>query len=155
TASLLTILGAIALAISLALQGTLANFASGLVMLAFRMVRVGDTIEVSGVSGQVVEMLPFHLVMVTPDNQRVTVPNTLLTTVVVRNLTAMKRRRVEWTLPVAKDLDLGAAKAALANCVKADRRVLADPPPEVFEKSWSDDKHVLTVTAWTTTADFG
>src|SRR5262249_58081401 len=113
TASLLALLGAAGLAVALSLQGALANFASGLVLLAFRMVRLGDQIEVGDVRGRVREMLPFHVVLETADNQRITVPNTLLTNGPVRNHSALPDRRVQWTLPVSGRADLAAARAAL------------------------------------------
>src|SRR5262245_13653321 len=79
TASLLTILGTAGLALALSLQGVLANFSSGLLLISYRMFRVGDLIEVGDLRGRVSEMLPFHVILVTPDNQRITVPNTMLT----------------------------------------------------------------------------
>ena len=70
TASLLTLLGVAGAAIALSLQGSLTNFASGLILLTYRLVRVGDSIEFGDIRGRVTEMLPFHIVLVTPDNQR-------------------------------------------------------------------------------------
>jgi small conductance mechanosensitive channel len=153
TASLLTLLGAVALAVALSLQGSLANVASGLVVLSFRIVRVGDVIETGDIRGRVVELLPFHAVLVTADNQRVTVPNTLLTTAAVRNHSALPTRRVEWTLPVPARDDLAAVKEALLARVRADARILPEPVPQVYVKEWAEDKRVLTITAWTATAD--
>jgi small conductance mechanosensitive channel len=153
TASLLTLLGAMALAVSLSLQGSLANFASGLVVLSFRIARVGDLIETGDIKGRVVELLPFHAVLVTADNQRVTVPNTLLTNNAVRNLTNLPTRRAEWTLPLRAQDDLAAAKDAFLARLRADARVLAEPPPQVYVKEWAEDKRVLAVSAWTATAD--
>src|SRR5215469_14729333 len=101
TTSLLTLLGTAGLAVALSLQGSLANFASGLMVLAFRTVRLGDSIEVGDVRGRVSEMLPFHIVVETLDNQRITLPNTLLTSGPVRNNTYLPARRVQWMLPIA------------------------------------------------------
>jgi small conductance mechanosensitive channel len=154
TASLLTLLGAVALAVALSLQGSLANYASGLVVLSFRIVRVGDVIETGGICGRVVELLPFHAVLVTADNQRVTVPNTILTTAAVRNHTALSSRRVEWTLPVPAAIDLAAAKAALRARLVADARILTEPAPQIYVKEWLDDKRMMTVTAWADTQHY-
>ncbi len=154
TASLLTLLGAVALAVALSLQGSLANFASGLVVLSFRIVRVGDQIETGDVRGRVVELLPFHAVVVTADNQRVTVPNTNLTNNPVRNHSALPTRRAEWTLPLTARDDLAGAKEALRARLRADARILAEPPPQISVKDWADDKRVLTVSAWAPTADY-
>jgi len=154
TASLLTLLGTAGLAIALSLQGSLANFASGLLVLSFRMVRLGDLVEVGDARGRVAEMLPFHVVLVTADNQRITVPNTLLTNGAVRNHTTLPTRRAQWTLPVAPDADLAAVKEALRARLRADPRILQDPAPNVYVQEWTQDKRTLLVTAWTATADY-
>ena len=114
TTSLIALLAVAGLAVGLALQGSLANFASGLLILSFRTVRVGDWIEVGGVRGQVREMQPFHIVLVSEENRVFTVPNTMLTGGAVANDSALPTRRVRWTLPVAAGADLTAAKGALA-----------------------------------------
>src|SRR6185437_10317254 len=129
TTSLLTLLGTAGLAVALSLQGSLANFASGLLLLTFRTVRVGDSIEVGDVRGRVREMLPFHIVLETPDNQRITVPNTLLTNGAVRNNTFLPTRRVQWTLPVSGHDDLDAVKAALRTRLQAEPRIHTEPSP--------------------------
>ncbi len=154
TTSLLTLLGTAGLAVALSLQGSLANFASGLMLLAFRTVRIGDSIEVGDVRGRVSEMLPFHIVVETLDNQRVTVPNTLLTTGPVRNNTYLPARRVQWTLPVSPADNLDAVRAALRSRLQADTRIHKEPPPQIYVQDWATDKRTLAVTAWTATADY-
>lgn len=154
TTSLLTLLGTAGLAVALSLQGSLANFASGLMLLAFRTVRIGDFIEVGDVRGQVSEMLPFHIVVETLDNQRITVPNTLLTTGPVRNNTYLPARRVQWTLPIDATAELSAVKAALLERLRADGRIHNDPPPQSYVQEWTTDKRTLAVSAWTATADY-
>jgi small conductance mechanosensitive channel len=142
------------LAIALSLQGSLANFASGLVVLAFRLVRVGDHVEVGDVRGRVRELLPFHVVVETADNQRVTLPNTLLTGGPVRNHSALPLRRVQWTLSVPARFDLEAVKEALRARLRAEPRVLPEPVAQVFVQEWADDKRTLAVQAWVATADY-
>src|SRR6516165_5535834 len=154
TTSLLTLLGTAGLAVALSLQGSLANFASGLVLLAFRTVRVGDWIEVGDVRGRVSEMLPFHIVLETLDNQRITVPNTLLTNGPVRNNTFLTSRRVQWTLPLGSVEDLDAVKAALRTRLQAEPRIRHDPPPQIYVQDWGADKRTLMVTSWTATGDY-
>jgi small conductance mechanosensitive channel len=154
TTSLLTLLGTAGLAVALSLQGSLANFASGLLLLAFRTVRIGDSIEVGDVRGRVSEMLPFHVVLETPDNQRITVPNTLLTNGPVRNNTFLPARRVQWTLPLDAREDLDAVKAALRTRLQAEPRILHEPLPQIYVQEWGADKRTLIVTAWTATADY-
>src|SRR5262249_22096275 len=154
TASLLTLLGACALAIALSLQGSLANFASGLLILSFRMVRVGDLIEIGDVRGRATELLPFHVVLVTLDNQRITVPNTSLTNGPVRNHTALLIRRASWTLPLLPQDDLPAVKQALLIKLQGDPRILREPAPQMYVQEWAADKRVLAINAWTNTADY-
>lgn len=154
TTSLLTLLGTAGLAVALSLQGSLANFASGLLLLAFRTVRIGDSIEVGDVRGRVSEMLPFHIVVETLDNQRITVPNTLLTNGPVRNNTYLPARRVQWTLPIGACDDLDAIKVALLNHLQTDARIHKEPPPQIYVQEWTADKRTLTATAWAATADY-
>ena len=154
TTSLLTLLGTAGLAVALSLQGSLANFASGLMLLAFRSVRIGDFIEVGDVSGRVSEMLPFHIVLETLDNQRITVPNTLLTSGPVRNNTYLPARRVQWTLPIGANDELNSVKTALLGRLQTDERIHKDPPPRIYVQEWSAEKRTLAVTAWTATADY-
>jgi small conductance mechanosensitive channel len=154
TTSLLTLLGTAGLAVALSLQGSLANFASGLMVLAFRTVRIGDFIEVGDVRGRVSEMLPFHIVVETLDNQRITVPNTLLTNGPVRNNTYLPARRVQWTLPVGASAELNSVKATLLERLQADGRIHKDPPPQIYVQEWTADKRTLAVSAWTATSDY-
>ncbi|MGH7168945.1 MAG: mechanosensitive ion channel family protein [Gemmataceae bacterium] len=154
TTSLLTLLGTVGLAVALSLQGSLANFASGLLLLAFRTVRVGDWIEIGDVRGRVSEMLPFHIVLETLDNQRITVPNTALTNGTVRNNTYLPSRRVQWTLPVSAGEDLDAVKGALHHRLQGESRILKEPPPQIYVQEWTADRRTLVVTAWTATADY-
>ncbi len=153
-ASMLTLLGTIGLAVALSLQGSLANFASGLLVLSFRMVRVGDLIEVGELRGRVAEMLPFHVILVTTDNQRITVPNTLLTSGPIRNNSALPVRRVLWTLPLRPQENLDAARELILARLHADARILPDPAPQVYVQDWTDDKRVLANTAWTATGKY-
>jgi small conductance mechanosensitive channel len=154
TSSLLAVLGAAGLAIALSLQNSLANFAAGLLVLAFRIVRVGDLVEVGDFRGRVEELLPFHVVLVSADNQRITVPNTLLTNGGVRNHSTLPVRRVQWSLPLTGRDDLAAVKDTLRSRLQAEPRILAEPPPQLYLQEWSEDKRLLVVQAWTATANY-
>ena len=154
TTSLLTLVGAAGVAIALSLQNALANFASGLIILSFRMVRIGDQIEVGDCRGQVSEILPFHIILTTADNQRISLPNTLLTSGPVRNNSTLPTRCVQWALPVATGTDLTQARQALLARLQADQRVLTIPAPQVLVQDWALDKVVLTVVAWTATENY-
>ncbi len=153
TASLLTLVGAAGLAVALSLQGSLANFAAGILLLSFRLVRVGDLVETGDLRGRVTEILPFHVILTTPDNQRVTVPNTLLTNSPFRNHSALPMRRMQWTLTLGRPDDVAAVKEALRRRLASDARLLAEPAPQLYFQDWGDEKRVLAVTAWTATAD--
>ncbi len=154
TASLLTLLGAVGLAVALSLQGSLANFASGLLVLSFRMVRVGDQVEIGDIRGQVVEMLPFHIVLQGGDNQRIIVPNTLLTNGPWRNNSALPSHRIQWTLPLHAGDDLPAVKEVLLKRLAADPRILPEPPPRAYVQDWTDDKRLLVIEAWASNATY-
>ncbi|HXG09629.1 MAG TPA: mechanosensitive ion channel family protein [Gemmataceae bacterium] len=151
TTSLLALLGAAGLAVVLSLQNFLANFAAGLLLLSYRMVRVGDLVEVGDVRGYVTEMLPFHVVIVTLDNQRVTIPNTTLTNGPVRNHSVLPTHRVQWTLPLTPQDDVARVIEALTVRLKADPRILSEPAPQLFIQDWAADKRTLMVQAWTST----
>src|SRR5262249_33575595 len=131
----------------------LANFTAGLLLLSFRMLRVGDLVEAGPMRGRVAEVFPFHVVLVTEDNQEVVVPNALLTGAGFRNLSARPARRAPWALPLRPGADLAAAKGALCGRLLADPRVLREPPPRAFVQEWGDDRRVLAVQAWCAAAD--
>jgi small conductance mechanosensitive channel len=154
TTSLLTLLAAAGLAVALSLQGSLANFASGLIVLSFRLVRVGDLIELGDIRGRVTELLPFHVILVTADNQRITVPNTQLTNAAVRNHSALPMRRVQWNLPLKPGDDVAAVKNALLTQLRTDPRVLAEPAPQVYVQEWTEEKRLLAIGVWTATTDY-
>ena len=153
TTSLLTVLAASGLAVALSLQNALANFTAGLILLSFRLLRVGDTIETGSMRGRVTEILPFHVILIGEDNQSFTVPNSTLTGTAFANYSARPARRIQWLLPVRTGDDLTATKAALCERLLADARVLREPPPRAFVQEWNDDKRVLAVQAWAAIAD--
>jgi small conductance mechanosensitive channel len=153
TTSLLTVLAAGGLAVALSLQSTLSNFTAGLLLLSFRMLRVGDVVEAGGQRGRVSEILPFHVVLVTEDEQVIVVPNSALIGTGFRNLSARPSRRAQWTIPLKPEDDLAAAKGALCERLRADPRVLREPPPRAFVQEWADDKRLLAVQAWCAVAD--
>jgi small conductance mechanosensitive channel len=153
TTSLLTVLAAGGLAVALSLQNTLSNFTAGVILLSFRLLRVGDVIEIGSMRGRVTEILPFHTVLIGDDNQSFTVPNSTLTGTAFANYSARTARRIQWLLPVRSGDDLTAAKAAVCERLLADARVLREPAPRAFVQEWNDDRRVLAVQAWTAIAD--
>ncbi len=153
TGSLLTVLAAAGLAVALSLQNTLANFTAGLVLLSFRLLRVGDLIETGTIRGRVAEIFPFHVVLITSDNQVVTVPNTQLMAASFRNASTLPTLRVQWTLAVCASDDLKSLREKLRERLLADPRIHREPPPRVLVQEWSDDKRLLAIQAWTSAAE--
>jgi small conductance mechanosensitive channel len=149
TGSLLTVLATAGLAVALSLQTTLANFTAGLLLLSFRMLRVGDLIDTGTIRGRVSEMYPFHVVLVTDENQVANVPNSLLTVASFRNYTALPTRRMQWLLTLRAGDDLSAAKDLLRSRLLTDPRVHRGTQPRIFVQEWSEEKRVLAVQAWT------
>lgn len=153
-AGLIAILGAAGLAVGLALQGTLANFASGVMLLIFRPFGVGDLIDAGGTEGVVESIGLFATTLNSLDNIRIVVPNGEVYGQTIQNYTANETRRIDLTIGVSYDDDLGQAKDAITKIVTADPRVLADPAPdvEVFELGGSSVDFV--VRPWVKTADY-
>ena len=131
TASFIAIIGAAGLAIGLAFQGALSNFAAGFLLIVFRPFRVGDFIEGAGVSGTVMEIQIFTTQLTTLDNRKVIVPNAKLAGDNIINYTAMEARRVVLTVGVSYSEDLKKVKTVLMDILTSDERILDDPAPMV------------------------
>jgi small conductance mechanosensitive channel len=127
TTSLIAIVGAAGLAIGLALQGSLANFASGVILITFRPFRVGDYIEAGGVSGMVESIEIFSTLLKTPDNKEVTVPNSRITENAITNYAIKPTRRVDLKFGISYADDIRAAKQLILDTLQADPRVLDEP----------------------------
>lgn len=153
TTSFIAALGAAGLAIGLALQGSLANFAGGVLILLFRPFRIGDWIEAQGVAGSVDNIQIFHTVLKTGDNKTVIVPNGSLSNGNIVNYSREGRRRVDINLGIDYASDIKQARAVLLT-IAADARVLPDPGPEVFVTGLGDNAVNLSLRVWVNTADF-
>ena len=154
TTSFIAILGAAGLAIGLALQGSLANFAAGFLLIMFRPFKVGDFIEGAGVSGIVEEIQIFTTTMRTGDNKTVIVPNSKLLGDNIVNYSAKQTRRVDLTVGVSYDADLAKVKEILADIAAKDERVKADPAPMIAVSELADNSVNLVMRLWTNTADY-
>jgi small conductance mechanosensitive channel len=154
TASFVAVLGAAGLAIGLALQGTLSNFAAGVMLLTFRPFKVGQFVEVSGVSGTVQAIGLFSTSLNTPDNVHVTVPNGEVFGKLIKNYSANDIRRIDMVVGVSYDDDLEEARAAIERIVKGDARVLADPGPTIEVAEMADSSVNFVVRPWVATADY-
>lgn len=154
TTSFIAILGAAGLAIGLALQGSLANFAAGFLMIIFRPFKVGDFIEGAGVAGVVQNIQIFTTTLNTPDNKTIIIPNAKLSGDNIINYSAQETRRVDMTVGVAYDADLAHVKNVLNDIIGKDERILADPGPQVAVAELADNSVNFVVRVWTNTADY-
>jgi len=154
TTSFIAILGAAGLAIGLALQGSLANFAAGFLMIIFRPFKVGDFIEGAGVAGVVQNIQIFTTTLNTPDNKTIIIPNAKLSGDNIINYSAQETRRVDMTVGVAYDADLAHVKNVLNDIIGKDERILADPEPQVAVAELADNSVNFVVRVWTNTADY-
>ncbi len=131
TTSMVAILGAAALAVGLALQGSLANFAAGVMIILFRPFKVGDRIEANGAFGIVEEIQIFNTIMRTPDNKTVIIPNAKVTDDNIVNYSMKGKMRIDMVFGIGYGDDLLKAKQVLEELVEADPRVLKEPAPTV------------------------
>lgn len=154
TASLIAVVGAAGLAIGLALQGSLANFAAGFLILMFRPFKIGDYIEAAGTAGTVEKIMIFTTELKTPDNKKVIIPNGAVTSGNIINYSANDTRRVDLVVGVSYGDDIDKVKAALREVVLADQRVLADPPLNIAVSQLADSSVNLIVRPWVATGDY-
>ena len=154
TASLIAVLGAAGLAIGLALQGSLGNFAAGVLMIIFRPIKVGDFIEGAGVAGVVEEIQIFTTQLKTADNKTVIIPNAKLTGDNITNYTMKGTRRVDIVFGIGYGDDIDKARQIIEEVIGADARLLKDPAPVVLVSELADSSVNLTLRAWTTADDY-
>lgn len=154
TTSFLAILGAAGLAIGMALQGTLSNFAAGVMLILFKPFSVGDFVEGGGVTGVVKEIQIFNTVLHTGDNRKIIVPNSKIGGETITNYTAIDRRRIDMVFGVSYDDDLKKAKQILLDVVLADPRVLKDPAPVVAVSELADSSVNIILRPWVKPSDY-
>jgi small conductance mechanosensitive channel len=154
TTSLVAVLGTAGLAIGLALQGTLANFSSGVMLLLFRPFRVGDYVEVAGAAGTVGEIGVFSTTLNTPDNVRIIVPNSGIFGATIKNFSANDTRRNDIALGISYDDDIANAIAVVNAVLSKDSRVLSDPEPTVAVSELSESSVNLVVRPWCRKEDY-
>ncbi len=154
TTSFIAILGAAGLAVGLALQGSLANFASGVLIVLFRPYKVGDFVEAAGISGVVEEVQILTTVLKTGDNKMVIVPNGQVMDSVITNYSANDRRRVDMVIGVSYDDDLDKVRSTLEQLVAADDRILDDPACTIAVSALADSSVNFVVRPWVKTADY-
>jgi small conductance mechanosensitive channel len=154
TASVIAVLGAAGLAVGLALQGTLGNFASGVMLLVFRPFRVGDFIEAAGVAGSVQAINIFTTRLNTPDNVGIVIPNSAVSGEIIKNYAANETRRIDLVAGIAYDDDIGLAIRTLQGILDADERVLRDPAPTIAVSELGDSSVNIVVRPWCKREDY-
>lgn len=154
TASLVALLGAAGLAIGLALQGVLGGIASGVMLVVFRPIKVGDFIEVNGVSGTVKDISIFTTELATLDNVQVVVPNTDVWSNTIKNYSVYDTRRAEWVFGVGYSADLKKAEGILRDVVFGDPRSLEEPAPFLQVNNLGDSSVDFLVRCWVKSSDY-
>lgn len=154
TASFAAILAAAGLAVGLALQGSLSNFAGGVLMMLFKPFKVGDLIEAQGEVGVVKEIQIFTTKIATPGNKLVIMPNGALSNGNIKNYTELGQLRVDLTIGVSYDADIKATKEALMRAMQSQDKVLQDPAPSVNMGELADSSVNYEVRPWATPANY-
>jgi small conductance mechanosensitive channel len=154
TAQFIAVVGAAGLAIGLALQGSLSNFASGVLLIILKPFKVGDFVELAGIKGTVQEIQIFNIVLNSPDNIRVTIPNAQVTGGSILNYTINGSRRVDLVFGVSYGDDINKAKKVIESVLAGDSRVLKDPAPTVAVVALSDSSVNFVCRPWVKPADY-
>jgi small conductance mechanosensitive channel len=152
--SFIAILGAAGLAIGLSLQGSLANFAGGVLILLFKPFKIGDYIATSSHSGTVEKIAIFNTTLITIDNKVVIIPNGNLSNKEITNYTAKKTRRLDLVFGVSYDDDLQKVRGILEKIVKADKRIVKDPKPLIVVGELGESSVNFFVRSWCKTEDY-
>jgi small conductance mechanosensitive channel len=154
TASFVAVLGAAGFAVGFALQGSLGNFAAGVLILVFRPFRIGDFIDAAGVMGTVKDIHLFTTIMATPDNVQIIVPNGKLYGDIIKNFSANDNRRVDMVIGIGYGSSMKKAAELMEGLIKADERVLADPAPTIAVAELADSSVNFVVRPWCKKEDY-
>jgi small conductance mechanosensitive channel len=154
TTSAVAVIGAAGLAVGLALQGSLSNFAAGVLLIIFKPFRVGDFIETAGVGGTVQEIQIFNTVLHSPDNVRIIVPNAQVTGGNIKNFTVNDKRRVDLVIGISYGDDIAKAKNLITSVLLSDSRILRDPAPVVVTSGLGDSSVDIAVRPWVKATDY-
>ena len=154
TTSLIALMGAAGLAVGLALQGSLQNFASGVMLIVFRPFKTGDFVEAGGVAGTVEKISIFSTMMRTGDNREIIVPNGSIYGGTITNFSARETRRIDMVFGIGYDDDLKKAQTLLREIVTGDERVLKDPEPLIAVSELADSSVNFVVRPWVKSGDY-
>lgn len=154
TTSLLAVFGAAGLAVGLALQGSLSNFAAGVMLMIFKPFKSGDFIETAGVSGTIEHVRIFNTIMRTGDNREITIPNKRILDDNIVNYSARNQRRIDLVIGISYDDDIGKAKSVIDKVLVEEKRVLSDPAPVIMVLELADSSVNIAVRPWVATPDY-
>ena len=154
TTSFIAVIGAAGLAIGLALQGSLANFAAGFLLILFRPFRVGDFIDAAGVAGTVEAIQIFTTRMVTPDNKTIIIPNSKLTGDNIINFSAKGTRRADMVFGIGYGDDIDKARGIISDILSSEERILKDPAPQVAVSELGDSSVNFVARPWVNAEDY-
>ena len=154
TTSVVAIFGAAGLAVGLAMQGTLSNFASGVMLLIFRPFNLGDYVDAGGTAGSVMEIGIFATTLKSPDNIKIVVPNSQIYGATISNFNGYETRRVDMVMGISYDDNIQTAMDTIHRIVTADERVLADPAPQIAVSNLGDSSVDIVVRPWCNAADY-
>lgn len=154
TTSFVAVIGAAGLAVGFALQGSLSNFAAGVLLIIFRPFKVGDFVEAGGTSGTVEEIAVFATTMKTGDNKRIIIPNSNITGSNITNYSANPTRRVDMVFGIGYGDDIKMARDVLQGLVDADDRILKDPAPTIAVSELADSSVNFIVRPWVKSGDY-
>jgi small conductance mechanosensitive channel len=154
TTSFIAVIGAAGLAVGLALQGSLSNFAAGVLIILFKPFKVGDFIQAGGTMGTVADIHIFTTVLNAPDNRKEIVPNAQITGGNITNFSDIEKRRIDLVFGISYTDDIKVAKETLEKIVKADERVLSDPAPVIAVSELGDSSVNLVCRPWVKPQDY-
>ena len=154
TSSVIAVIGAASLAVGLALQGSLSNFAAGVLIVGFRPFRAGDVVDLGGVSGSVEREQIFSTVLCTADRKTVIIPNASIMSGRIINFSLEEKRRIDLVISVGYEADIDQVKAVLTEVVKADSRVLADMDCTIRLMTMGASSLDFVVRPWVKNADY-
>lgn len=155
TSSFVAILGAAGLAVGLSLQGSLSNFAGGMLIILFKPFRVGDTIEAQGAIGTVSEIQIFVTKLISANNQTIFIPNGILSNGIITNLSVAGMRRMDLVFSLSYDTNIKVAKEIVMEVMNSHPKVLKTPEPIVLVRDLTDSAIHLAIRPWSKNEDFG
>ncbi len=154
TASLVAVLGMAGFAVGFALQGSLSNFAAGIMLLVFRPFKIGDYVDIAGTAGSVSDLQLFVTIMNTPDNIRIIVPNGQVFGSIIKNYSAEDTRRVDLLVGIGYGSDMKKAEQVMRSIVEADSRILKDPATQIAVAELADSSVNFVLRPWVKKEDY-